>query len=124
MMRKDRILALADLIEQQPHTDEDAAEGFTMESITHDCGTPACIAGWAAWEASGRQSRDLYDIYADVEGQAREFLGIGYSEADVLFYPPFPVIYATVTPTEAAATLRHLAETGRVDWSVAIPASA
>jgi hypothetical protein len=117
-MNRERILALADLIEEQPHTDEEADEGFTMESITHDCGTPACIAGWAAWEALGRQRGDLYSIHTDLDAKAREFLDIDPLKAEDLFYPPFPIVYATVTPSEAAATLRHLAETGEVDWSV------
>ncbi|MBB3411264.1 hypothetical protein FHT87_005217 [Rhizobium sp. BK316] len=118
-MKKEHILALADLIEEQEHTEEDDAEGFTMTAITHDCGTPACIAGWAAWEALGRPSGHLYDVACDLEGEATDYLGINPMKADLLFYPPEEVgLYQEITPSQAAATLRHLAETGEVDWTV------
>jgi hypothetical protein len=117
-VNKERILALADLIEQQPHADKEASEGFTMSSITHDCGTPACIAGWAAWEAVGRKNGDLYDFDLDIEGKARDFLGISPTKADALFYPYEFKAYGEITPSEAAATLRRLAETGQVDWQI------
>lgn len=91
-MNTDHIRQLADVIERQPHTDLNAPTGFNMCNWTHNCGTPACICGWANFV------QDDDDIHLGDVSTAREWLGI--------------------TPTHAAAVLRHLADTGKVDWSV------
>lgn len=128
-MNKERILALADLIEKQPHTGEADLSGFNMEWLTHDCGTPSCIAGWAAWENDGRPSKMDVDwgFYA-VENRAATWMGFaeiteGLSESEdqtfLLFYPQNPYDdYHSITPSHAAAVLRNLAETGEVNWDI------
>lgn len=113
-MHKDRILALADLIEQQPHTSPSSERGFTMADFTHDCGTPACLAGWAAWESENRPEVIEWSLAAS---KATQFLCIGYDMADELFEPDDIAGWDRITPAHAAFTLRHLAETGVVDWS-------
>jgi len=128
-MNKERILALADLIEAQPHTDVDSKHGFNMNSILHLCGTPCCIAGWAVWEAQGRPERvDRYKYETGLEIPAAEYLEMPLDPqhycgpAMQLFYPVDDDIndrnYKDLQPVEAAKVLRHLAETGEVDWSI------
>lgn len=112
-MNKDRILALADLIEKQPHTSEYDPAGFTMDNWVHSCGTPACIAGWAAWQASGEQKTINPEV---VEDSAAAFLGISYSDGRRLFTPRAE--WKAITPAIAASTLRRFAETGEVEWRV------
>lgn len=105
-MNKKRILALADLIE--------ANEGdFDMSNWTHSCGTPACIGGWAAWEALDRPSV-LPSIFP--HGRASSWLDISDEQGDALFIPD--IWLSAVTASQAATVLRHLAETGEVDWNI------
>lgn len=117
-MNKERILALADLIEKQPHVDYSANFGFNMEDYRHDCGTPSCIAGWATALAHG-----LNEGNTPIEGSAHctavAFLSINSQDGMELFQPRgiHPDEWGNITPAHAAFTLRHLAETGKVDWS-------
>jgi hypothetical protein len=111
-MNVDRILALADLIESLPKTEIEDDHGFCMVDYRHDCGTPACIAGWAV-HLSGEKVDVKGTFYA-----ASTFLGISPNTAYDLF------IWAEkrldqITPDEAANTLRHLAGTGEVRWEFA-----
>lgn len=129
-MNKERILTLADIIEAQPHTGVDAEKGFNMNSILHNyCNTPCCIAGWAVWEAQGRPERvDRYKYETGLEIPAAEYLEMPLDpqhdcgSAMRLFYPDDDEIndrnYQDLQPSEAAKVLRHLAETGKVDWSI------
>lgn len=126
-MHTERILALADLIEKQPHTTTESPEGFTMDNWHHDCGTPACIAGWACHVSLGGNVVLNKDV--NIELTARYFLGLDAEKADALFQPDLrsdfekedDFISATdawgdITPEHAARTLRRLAKTGKVDW--------
>jgi len=118
-MNTDRILALADLIEKQPLTDSIAADGFYMGSYTHECGTPSCIAGWAAWESLGRPAHMKLNDEWGVSDLAAEFLGISDEQRRSLFLMSNSNrSYHGVSPTEAAAVIRRFAATGEVDWSV------
>lgn len=113
-MNVERILELADIIEKQPHTKVSSREGFNMGSFEHDCGTPCCIGGWAnALFGNGRQ---------DCSDDASGYLGLESEVGDELYFPcDTDVPLDAITPAHAAAVLRHLAETGRVDWSVSAP---
>jgi hypothetical protein len=116
-MRKDRILALADLIEKQPHTSRDGAPGFCMEAYVHSCGTPSCIAGWASW-LSFRKPKTLSGGETDLFDRAKSYLRLDSATAYRLFLPPGYFDPHLYTPAQSAATLRRLAETGEVNWSV------
>lgn len=128
-MNKKRLLHLANLIEAAPHDlarDVDG-NGFDMSvwNMDHNCGTTACIAGWAVLtfgaELSSAQSTAEY---------ARALLGLSRDVAAELFMPVHPdnddredhddpefvqLDYDTITPSMAAAQLRNVAETGQVD---------
>lgn len=116
-MNTDRIRQLADIIERQPHTPITAESGFNMDNWTHDCGTPACICGWANSvqnELNGTEHRIGSPMHA------RNWLGLTTEQGEDLFRP-FGIdnlLWDSITPTHAAAVLRHLADTGKVDWSV------
>lgn len=128
-MNKDRILALADLIETLPDAESSfATSGFDMRYVTHECGTPSCIAGWAAWEAQGRpefvkdpNERDFYSI----ERLAAKYLGLPTTGISTLAFPLFYPqdangqnyeSYDGLTSATVAKTLRHFAETGEIRW--------
>lgn len=113
-MKTELILELANLVEAQPHTDRKASSGFSMVAMTHDCGTPACIAGWAAWEARGRPSAFKSDNCFMI---GREYLDINTDQAFRLFMPR-DWEENKHTPAQAARTLRHLARTGEVVWNL------
>lgn len=112
-MQVERIRALADLIEQQPHTDWSALSGFNMTHYTHNCDTPCCIAGWAAHQ-TGNKDRPAWI-------EATEYLGLADDVADNLFLMwDSDISFESVTPSHAAAVLRHLADHGVVDWTVGV----
>lgn len=116
-MDKERILHLADVIEKG--SDQ---LGFNMafyEYLTsnpdldmsgHKCGTVACIAGWAV------HTFPPDDRYATAWTAARDQLGLTTFQADQLFEPSVDAAYEKATPEIAAKVLRHLAETGEVEW--------
>lgn len=119
-MNKQNILAVAYAIER--HSIPDL--GFNMQywgapttkevpdRTGHNCGTVACIAGWASRLSLGRPLTGRDDAYSIGD----DFIGIG-NKVDGLFMPSFKN-WNDVSPAHAVAVLRHLAETGKVDWSV------
>lgn len=127
-MNIDRINALADFISQldfvAPYEDR---VGFNMSMFvnrTHrndeqyDCGTPACIAGWATWLDLGKP---VVMKDNDILFNARDYLDISSGMAWQLFIPedlPNDLALDDVTQKQAAKVLRHLAATGTVDWSI------
>lgn len=113
-MDVERIRELADVIERLPHTTPDADHGFSMEVYEHPCGTPACIAGWAA---------HVYNVADHVfpEQNGAAALGMTVEEAAPLFEPLDVCYWSEITPAHAAAVLRNLANTGEIDWSVGAP---
>lgn len=114
-MNVERILHLADIIETQPHTSAEAESGFSMQDYTHRCGTPSCIAGWAnsVFEAVDLNSGEV----------AAVILGLDFEQESSLFYPSGYSEASKHTPAQAARTLRHLAATGEVDWSLPVEES-
>ena len=121
-MNKERIRHLADVIERQPDAQAKLGAGFCMRKFFHECGTPACIAGWAHALFSDPVDDALHfrASYSD------EILGLSRRQGDLLFEPDnehayFGAVYGEtgyVSAKRAAAVLRHLADTGEVDWSV------
>lgn len=120
-MNKERILTLASIIEQQPHVAAGAPAGFCLNTFFHFCGTPSCIAGYAI--AQARREGFTFQPNLSYTERAAKYLGLGNSVAFYLCIPPqgpeyLSHQYADVTPAMAAKVLRHLADTGRVDWSI------
>lgn len=139
-MNKDNVLAVADAIEK--HSIPDL--GFNMsvfiqptiiarcvDQSGHSCGTVACVAGTiramrtgqitfiSAGEMDWTEEVAWLDLAGDVAEElffAEGYLGQLYDEADdtdgVIGLEDF-------TAAQAVAVLRHLAETGEVDWSIA-----
>ena len=85
------------------------------------CGTPACIAGWAVYEAgidAARRAFTLGDRYIDEA--ATYMLGLTYEQQRRMFDPcPVPTTYgafATPTRAEALAMLDYAIEHDKVVW--------
>ncbi len=132
-MNKENIEILAKVIEEQKPGDYVDYSGFNMAALLHSCGSPMCIAGFAAWLKQGKPdtvNRNPYSLW-EVEDAAAAFLGFGPFSDDAvfahplypLFYPPGNVeeganSYYGATPAQAARVLRHLGKTGKVDWKV------
>jgi hypothetical protein len=90
-----------------------------------DCGTVACIAGWAV--AVHEPKLKLCDApVGAVFERAKKLLGLDELVAKYLFLPAsaphvdenFLNVYGA-NPKQAARVVRHLVETGEVDWRVA-----
>ena len=132
-MNKERILQLADVIEREGALPEPEL-GFNMlycrvktndddGSLERDfanrpCGTVGCIAGHAL-------------RLAGINGgftAAAEWLGLSYigGEGEELFFPGDVSginisRWDEITPAHAAAVLRRLVETGKVEWAAVLP---
>lgn len=77
-----------------------------------DCGTTACIAGWAAIHF-GLKSANIYVV--------REHLGISFDIAyTLMFSPRTDGAISCRDPFIAADVIHHLIETGAVNWSLAM----
>lgn len=122
-MNKERILHLAALIEKLPHRNA-KLDGFSMATyvkVANGCKTPSCIAGWAVhefdplpWTVAAKTT-----TLSEWPAKGRKFLGLTKARAAELFYPE-GLYWRDITPAQAAACLRNLAETGKVDWAKAI----
>lgn len=82
------------------------------------CGTVACIAGWCNLINGNDINQSSFYF-------AQKWLDLSYEEADNLFYanqhPGWATSYSVledITAEQAVRTLRHLAETGEIDWTV------
>ena len=143
-MNRENILAVANAIETHSIPDLGFNMGWHIGSLADDpnntamvdrsgngCGTVACIAGYANVIATGEKNTSfLTDVEFD---SAADWLGLDHYDADELFYAKTitesrwedgeialaPRSLSSIDATEAVAVLRHLADTGIVDWSVA-----
>lgn len=121
-MNKERILALADDIEQMHHiesifeelNDPMLTNCFNMGNYRFNCKAPACIAGHAVAKYQDQyygESRDPHII-------AREVLGLVQVDARMLFEPAMDLPeWEKIKPEHAAKVMRQFVETGIVDWS-------
>jgi len=126
MVNAQNILKVADAIEQHSipglgfNMDYLKTAGRWAHQVDHlgvaDCGSVACIAGWASTVLT-------HDIGFSVAAKA---LGLDGETADQLFYATnHPKAHrgeygplSTIEADQAIRTLRHLASTGEVDWTV------
>jgi hypothetical protein len=124
-MNAESILRVADAIEKH----EIADLGFNMndwvsskypDKSGHNCGTSACIAGYAVAAFDGMDEVERINSLTEDEkieqffGRAREIFDMDTEDADdlMVFFSGDP------TPLKAARTLRHLAATGEVNWNL------
>lgn len=125
-MNKERILEVADAIEQAsiPNLGFNMAWWF-LEAGTdydmskkHQCGTVACIAGWtyAVKHRGDPELLNLMKINKDaICGEAQAYLDVSEKDAGHLF-----VESCNNDPDDkyAVRVLRHFAETGNVEWNL------
>lgn len=119
-MNSEKILQLAAHIEQLDPSRFDmdlfgySEDGRRLEKageLIHNCGTCGCIAGWA-------NALFAPDEEPDNELMAGEVLGLNSYDYSRLFFPrDLNVPWDVITPAQAAAVLRNLVETGRVEWT-------
>ena len=95
---------------------------FDMCLYTHECGAPACVAGWTCFLADGDALATAYG--GMIHERARMLLGLDEDTADSLFTPSCrqwvdaPRLYK-FPPDKVALVLRHLAATGTLEWPIA-----
>lgn len=111
-MNKKKILKLADVIENS----ELDNVNFHMDNfiVAHACGTSACIAGYSYF-LFGTQNDDEFSLVEALDISEENAVQIALPTNVESFYDPF-----SATPAQAASLLRHFAETGKVDWPLAM----
>lgn len=95
-----------DALNYEPTSERSFHMAITTER--HDCGTVACIGGWAAALMGLRHATDF----------------VNYSHSPrltALFFPP-SCLMDLITPDIAAAGLRAYLTTGKADWAEALAA--
>ena len=88
----------------------------------HDCGTVACIGGWA-YALSVDETEDFWALGTSapaiyIMDSAAEFLGLSETESRALFIPYVPCPLTRITVNQAIATLERLRDTGEVVWEL------
>lgn len=86
--------------------------GFAIRQQLHNCGTTACIGGWAA--ALGGEEGTIGNAWSDKE--VREWMGLPETGAYWSLCYAYPT--ESITPKQAARVIRNLIATGSVDWSI------
>ena len=101
-MNKERMLALADFINE--------SETYDQRSYEHECGTPACIAGHAAVLFGMPEGEDWVTWTADA-------LDLTHAQARQLYAAfPFPKSGGNARREDAVATILRAADRGYVLW--------
>jgi hypothetical protein len=121
-MNIENILKVADAIEQASIPDlgfnmlDVHANGEFPDKTGRECGTTACIAGWAL--AVEGQPFHPFTVCQD----ATPFLGLTLKQANELYYAEdaFDTLLSEIEPHHAVRVLRILAITGKVDWAGAM----
>lgn len=111
-MNKDRILQLADIIEQSASFDMNY---FFVPFVDteNDCGTPACIAGHAIHHFQGVNNTVL-----PFTRHAAFLLDLDREHAAILFgtHDYVDLDMDLITPAVAASHLRNIAAGGSYEW--------
>ena len=119
-MYKDRIRILADTIEKLENYDyktvyTGAKPTFTMSKYYYKCGSPACMSGWARSLFAPGSGKDDKDLLGLSDSMSRDlFLPLN----DYVNWRAMKGSAGYISARHAAAVLRNLADTGKVDWSV------
>lgn len=129
-MNTANILALADFIEALPEDSFDMStcvkEGQTHPNET--CGSPSCIAGWAAWEQQDRphyitdNERSWNSGNNNLINSALKYFGIiATDERQRVMNELFRGNYGDManrrlSRADAAQVLRTFAHTGNIEW--------
>lgn len=136
-MNVENILKVADAIENRQiawlgfnmrswyaHKQDDEFGVPYKDNSGHNCGTVACIAGWASAVELGAEA--FSKIITDTREDGRmliglnlltspeEYLGLSDGQRTSLFHGA----HGDTSSDQAVRTLRHLAATGKVDWTV------
>lgn len=136
-MNKERLLQVADAIERGgieglgfnmayhylTLSEARVGDKEAQDLSGHDCGTIGCIAGWTV--AIFRKPNLLEMHTVEFEDEAASILELHRCIATELFRPehgtgadPDLVPGWDATPAQAAMVIRHLVETGEVDWGL------
>lgn len=117
-MNRQRVLKLANKLKKIK--EEGNGHWYNQKEYMHKCGTPSCLAGWAAAEYLDEHDyidRDELPTYTgwQIMHLAQKWLGINFRMKCQLF-DSFPDIAESPTIEEAIDTLKFLAATGKVQW--------
>lgn len=126
-MNKRRLVKLAEWLEAGAPEKKGVA-GFDMSSYVEvrKCGTVCCLAGAAQCFFDPKHTvKNLNKWWPDWDwSEAAELLGLDPTTADALFHPDQisdTMCWEHIKPKQAARVVRHLIETGKVDWTVFKP---
>lgn len=86
--------------------------GFNMEDFTHECGTPACIAGWAT-SMSRNQNEFANRGAINFSSEAAAWMGLDFDWCTShLFYPHAWENWEAIEPKHAVKALENILKAG------------
>jgi hypothetical protein len=88
---------------------DDGQYSFNYSKWASKCGTAACIGGWLDLNTGGERS----DHFSNPK--LPEIIGVPYETAEQLFFDGNRFL-ENPTPGQAASCVRHMLETGEVNW--------
>lgn len=92
--------------------EEIPAGEFNMGTITHPCGTPACMLGWANHVAPGS--------FFPPGALSVKIGGWSYNLRDLFAIGPYELPQRQATRSQAAIALRSYLTTGEPSWAEAL----
>lgn len=106
------VLQLRQLVLDQITTYPESHDQGDWHYATEECGTVACVSGWAQLLVDGQVQPTwlLRDGVQETEVRGAELLGLSTYDAARLFY--------TCTNDQAKLALKYLANGEPVDWNV------
>ena len=88
---------------------------YNQRRLTHECGSPACVAGHTAYIAGVNLLLKSKIGTSSICDYAAEYLGLSEEDQRMFFAYPFDYGYIT-TKREAIIMLRNFLETEEVVW--------
>ncbi len=133
-MNKERLLAVADIVEKghhkfngidavlmmgdwlEPNIGEDyiPIRSDLKDPTVQHCNTAACIAGFTCLIFDYKEA-SIHNYEYDVAKKAAELLELDREQSSYLFVGR---TYNDITGPNAAKVIRHFVETGDVDWTI------
>ena len=93
-------------------------DSFTMQGCSYSCGAPACLVGHGLSLAKAPKHRWPSDQFASIYGVDAIQVAKLFSPALMYKWDAIKFSPRHITPRHAAAVLRHLVNTGEVDWEL------
>lgn len=107
----DALIKVLGMLERGELTEQE----FSMDTILHDCGSPACLCGWANYVSGGR-------AFPEAPQTSRLYNRLPAGAINLFLLSGWRSEWESITPSQAATALRSYLTTGVARWDEALAA--